>query len=210
MGSLPMWAKAVAGAKEMPVPAIAEGKIGRVVELERRGQVEAGARFYYSLVADVRLFQGWREFNACAARTAGADRRVVTACLSAGVPMRILSPTAKPRRLRTLILVAPALAFAARFGALRLRAHVVHRHGLDAVADAVDVEADLVANRDVGDGSDFDVGRAGMCIRRQVGLRARLADRSHSGYFVLFHAFRHGGIGGAVSQSDLLADHESG
>ena len=42
-GSLLEWAKAVAGWKVMAGSAIAEGEVGRVVELQRGGQVEAGA-----------------------------------------------------------------------------------------------------------------------------------------------------------------------
>ena len=49
--------------------------------------------------------------------------------------------------------------------AVRLRADPRDRDGLDPMADAVDVEPDLVADRDVGDRRHLDVGRAGGRVR---------------------------------------------
>ena len=42
-GSLLEWAKAVAGWKLMPRPPNAEGEVGRMVELQRRGQFNRAA-----------------------------------------------------------------------------------------------------------------------------------------------------------------------
>ena len=53
--------------------AIAEGKVGRMVELQRRGQVEACARSYHLLGVDMRLGEGGRKVDAGAGRTRGAD-----------------------------------------------------------------------------------------------------------------------------------------
>ena len=94
--------------------------------------------------------------------------------------------------------------------AVRLRADARDRDGLDPMADAVDVQPDLVTGRDVGDGRHLDVGRAGGRVRRQEGLRARLADRGDRGHLVLLHGSCDGGVGGAVAEGDLLADHEAG
>ena len=41
-------------------------------------------------------------------------------------------------------------------GPAGLRTDMLHRHRLDAVADAVDVEPDLVTDGDVGDGGDLE------------------------------------------------------
>ena len=134
---------------------------------------------------------------------------MVTVSLFAGVPTVILSPTAKPFTLRTLILVAPALASAERLVRLACVPTLRDRDGLDPMADAVDVQPDLVAGRDVGDGRHLDVGRAGGRVRRQVGLRARLADRGDRGHLVPLHVSCDGGVGGAVAEGDLLADREA-
>ncbi len=95
-------------------------------------------------------------------------------------------------------------------GAGGLRADVRNRDGLDAMADAVDVEPDLVANRDVGDRRDFDVGRAGGRVCPKIGLRARLADCGDRGHLVFLSGSCDGGIGGAIAERDFLADLEAG
>jgi hypothetical protein len=56
-----------------PRSPIAEGKVGRMVELERGGQVEARARRYHPLVANVRLGEGRRKVDA--GRRSGPRRR---------------------------------------------------------------------------------------------------------------------------------------
>ncbi len=53
--------------------AIAEGQVGRVVELERSGEVEACALMDYGLVAEMRLGEGRREVDGCAGWTGAID-----------------------------------------------------------------------------------------------------------------------------------------
>ena len=91
----------------------------------------------------------------------------------------------------------------------RLRADARDRDRLDPMSDAVDVQPDLVTDRDVGDGGYLDVGVAGFRVRRQPGLRARLADRGDRDHFVLLHGLRDGGVSGAIADADLLPDLEA-
>ena len=144
--------------------AIAEGKVGGVGEPERGGQVEASAWSYYRIAGGMRLGKGRREVHDQRRWGRRPMEVMVTVSWFAGVPRIILSPTAKPVGLRTLMLVAPARAFArAPCGWSACRPG--DGDGLDAMANAVDVQADLVTGRDVGGGRDLDVGRAGGRVR---------------------------------------------
>jgi len=86
---------------------------------------------------------------------------------------------------------------AARLG---LRADLRDRDGLDSMADAVDVQPDLVARRDVGDRRHLDVGCAGRCVHAQVGLRARLANLCDRDDLVPLHAPCDIRVGGAIAE----------
>src|SRR3954463_204930 len=92
--------------------------------------------------------------------------------------------------------------------AIRLGADTGDRDGLDAVAHAVDIQPDLVARRNIGDGGHLYVARAGWRVDRQKRLRARLAHGGDGGDLVSFHRCCDGGIGCAVADGELLADHE--
>ena len=141
---------------------IAEGEVGRMVELQRRGQIEARARTIpHTLALTCALARAGVKSMPVPSDPAVPTAVMVTVSWFAGVPTVSLSPTAKPFTLRTLILVAPALASAERFVWLACRADLRDGDGLDSMADAVDVQPDLVTDRDVGDGRHLDVGRAG-------------------------------------------------
>jgi hypothetical protein len=80
----------------------------------------------------------------------GADGGDGHRFLVRGVPTVILSPTAKPSAADFDIGRAGA-RIRREIGLARLRADARDRDGLDPMADAVDVQPDLVADRDVGD-----------------------------------------------------------
>ena len=73
------------------------------------------------------------------------------------------------------------------------------------MANAVNVQPDLVTDGNVGDGGYLDVGVAGFRVGCQPGLRARLADSGDRDHLVFLDGIRDGGIGGAIANADLLA-----
>src|ERR1019366_4653619 len=56
-----------------PRSASAEGEVGRMVELQRGGQVEARSLRYHKLAVEMRLSEGRRKVDAGAGRARGAD-----------------------------------------------------------------------------------------------------------------------------------------
>ncbi len=85
-----------------------------------------------------------------------------------------------------------------------------HGHGFDSMSDTVDIQPDLVTDRNIGVGCYFDVARSGMRVHREIGLCARLADCRHLGHLVLLHGICDDGVGSAVPERDLLANNEAG
>src|SRR6516164_1240682 len=83
------------------------------------------------------------------------------------------------------------------------------RNSLNTMADAIDIQPDLVTDRDIPDGRHLDVDRAGERVRGQVGLRARLPDRTNRGYFVLLNVSCHGRVGCTIPERNLLADSKA-
>src|SRR5579863_9072720 len=77
------------------------------------------------------------------------------------------------------------------------------------MADAVDIEPDLVADRNVRNRRYFDVAGADGRVSTEIGLRARLADLGDRGHLILLNGTCNGGIGVAVAEGDLFADLES-
>ena len=86
------------------------------------------------------------------------------------------------------------------------RGNVGDRDGFDAVAEAIDIQINGVPGGDVAGAFDVEAGVAGVRVRRQVGLRARLADGGDGDHFILFHGIQDDGVGGAVAEAELLAD----
>ena len=95
-------------------------------------------------------------------------------------------------------------------GMVRRSADARDRDGLDAMPDALDVEPDLVTDRDVFGGGHLQVGGAGGRVHGQVGLRAGFSNGGDSGHLVLFLCACDSGISSAVADGDLLANHEPG
>ena len=210
-GSLLEWAKAVAGWKLIPVPRSLKGRLAEWLNFSGAARSRPVPGATTTLVADVRLGECRRKVHAGASRTRGADRGDGHRFLVGGSANGdLVAHCETVHASRTLISVAPALASAGEIRLVRLRADVRDRDGLDPMADAVDIQPDLVAGRDIGDRRHLDVGRAGGRVRRQEGLRARLADRGDRGHLVLLHGSCDGGVGGAVAEGDLLAGREAG
>ena len=90
------------------------------------------------------------------------------------------------------------------WGAYRLDGDI-----FDAMAFAVNVKTDDVADADVLGAADLDVGVTFLRIHRQICLGARLAHLSNGHDLILFGRVGNGRIGGAISQSHLLALHEA-
>ena len=148
-----------------------------MVEFERGGQVEPCAGRYYCSVARVCLRKTRREVDAGPARPGGADgahNNSFLICWSADGDPVTYSETVHASDFD----VGCACARVSReIRAIRLGADARHRDGLGAMAGAVDVQPDVVIDRNVGNRRDLDVGRASGRILRQVGLRTRLAHR---------------------------------
>ena len=66
-----------------------------MVELQRRGQVEARTRSHHPLAVDMRMGEGRRKVDAAPAGPSAPTAVMVTVSWFAGVPTVILSPTAK-------------------------------------------------------------------------------------------------------------------
>ena len=173
-----------------PRSSIAERKVGRVVELERRGQVEARTRSYHQLVRAVwALSRAGVKANTGAVRTRGTesgDGDDLMACGGANGDLVAHRETVHAADLDT---GRAGARICREIGAGGLRADARDCDGLDPMTDAVDIQPDLVTGRDVGDRRHLDVGRTGGCVRREVGLRARFADRGDRGHLVLLDVF---------------------
>ena len=74
----------------------------------------------------------------------------VTVSWLAGVPTVIRSPAAKPSARRIRMRVAPALTGAERLVRPAGRFPHRHRYSFNTMADAVDIQADLISDRDAG------------------------------------------------------------
>ena len=163
-GSLLEWAKAVAGVKLIPVPRALKGIFAACLNFSGAARSRPVPWATTSSRAKCTLPRAGLKSTPVPFGPEVPTAVMVTVSWFAGVPTVILSPTTKPvtlPRARTMMLVAPASAFAGELRLARLGADLGDRDGLDPVADAVDVQPDLVAGRDVGDGGHLDVGRAG-------------------------------------------------
>src|SRR3974390_3542020 len=124
--------------------AIAEGEVGRMVELERSGQVEARALSYYALVAHVCPGKGGRKVQACAARARLADRGNRPALLVRRSADGDLVAHTETVRVADFNIRRAGIRICREIRVVRLRAHARDRDSLDPVADAFDVQPDLV------------------------------------------------------------------
>jgi len=111
-----------------------------VVELERRGQIKARTRRDNPFAVDVRLGEGWRDFNDASRIPPPLTAVTVTTSLLAGVPTVILLRRLTHSARRTLIEVAPTLASAARLVWFALVPTCVTVTVSISMADAVDVQ----------------------------------------------------------------------
>ena len=181
-----------------------------MVEPQRGGKVEACAWSDYRLAVGVRLGKGRSKVHARTGRTCGADsgnghrffvrRRAYDHLVARGETVHVAD-----------LDIGRASAHAdQKRRAARLCADIRDRDCLDSMADAVDVQPDLVPGRDVGDGRYLDVGRAGGCVRSQQGLRTWFADRGDRAHFIPLCVPGDGGIGGAVTEGNLLAHRKAG
>ncbi len=156
-----------------------------MVEPQRSGQVEARARSYHTLAVEMRLGEGRRKVDAGAGRTRRADGGDGDRFLvRGGANGDLVAHSETASRPADFDIGRAGARIGRERRAVRLRADARDRDGLDPMADAVDVQPDLVTDRDVGDGRHLDVGRAGGRVRPQEGLRARLADRGDRGHLV--------------------------
>ncbi len=181
-----------------------------MVELQRGSQIKARARSYHRLSVGVRLGERGSKVDAGAGRIRGADSSDGNRFPVRGGADGDLVAHDEAVHVADFHIGRASTRISREIRVVRLRADARDRDGLDPMADAVDVQPDLVADRDVGDRRHLDTGCAGGRVRRQVGLRARLADRGHCGHLVLLQVFCDGGIGGAIADGNLLADHETG
>ena len=195
--------------KADPRSPIAERKVGRMVELERSGEAEACAKVHHCFIADMSLGKGRRKVQAGAAGAGpgnGGDDHCLQTRWSADVDFVTHGKAIRPANSDT---VRACIGRAHEIRARSLNADLGDRHGLDAMANAVDIEPDLVADRDVGYRRDFNVGRTRRRVCAKISLRALLADRGNSRHLVLLNGTCDGGIGRAVTESNLLADLEA-
>ena len=185
--------------------AIAEGQIGGVVELERRGQVQARAGRDDPLVGDVILGESWLYIDGVVLD--GRDGDDFAGCRSAD---NDFVANCDAVRAADLDLRGAGTDGSGEVGLNGRGADMCDGDGFNAVAEGVDVETDFVADGDVFKRSDFDVGGAGDGVVREIGLRAGLADGGDGGDFVLLDVSCDRRIGCAVAEGDLLSDFEIG
>ena len=209
-GSLLEWAKAVAGLKLMPVPRSLKGRLAAWLNLSGAarsrpvpGETTHSSRMWALARAGVKV-------DDSAGRSRGADGRDSNDFLVRRSADRDLVTDGEALHAADNDMGGACAGIGREIGLLGLRANVRNSDSLNAMADAVDVEPDLVANRDIGNRGHLEVGRASRSVRSQIGLCARLADGGDRGHLVLLHIFRDRGIGCAIAESDLLADREAG
>ena len=203
------WANAVAGSKLIPVPRSLNGRLAEWLYLSGAARTRPSAQVHHCFVAAMRLGKSGRKVQAGTAANAPgncADSHRFDNRRSADIDFVTDGKTIGPANSNTC---RACIGRANKICTRGLRADLRDSYGLNAMADARDIEPDLVADRDVGDRRNFDVGRAGCRVRAKIGLRARLADCGNGRYFVLLNGARNGGIGCAISERNLFADLET-
>src|SRR6185437_1103949 len=193
-----------------PGSAIAERKVGRMIELKRRCQIEACTRIHNRLVVDVRLREDGRELEDGASRASRADGRKGDCLPVRGSADGDFVPHGESICIANFDTGSTDARICREVRAVCLRADARDRNGFNSMADAVDIQSNLVANRDVVYGRYLNIGRSRRGVRFQVALRAWLADRRNCGDFVMLYRFCNGGIGGAVTESNFFSHGESG
>src|SRR3982751_3309516 len=124
----------------------AEGEIGRMAELQRGGQVKTRSVSYDKFAVEMRFGEGRCEVHACTGRTRGGDRSNGNGLLGRGGAHGHLIAHNEAVRASDLNLdIGRARAGVRRKRpAARLRADLRDHDRLDPMADAVDVQPDLV------------------------------------------------------------------
>src|ERR1035438_10521292 len=120
---------------------------------------------YHKLAVEMPLSEGRRKVNAGAGRTHGADGGDGNRFPVRGGANTQLVAHNETVHAADFDIGRAGARLSRERRAARLRADFRDRDGLDPMADAVDVQPDLVTGRDVGDGRHLNVDRAGGRVR---------------------------------------------
>src|SRR5215472_14627411 len=132
-----------------PRSTAAERKICRMIESERGCQIDASARNNYALVVDVRLLKSWNKVDARAFGASAAHLGNCHCLLMPGSADGQLVARRETIHVANFDIRCACPRISRKVGAASRRPHFRDRHLLDPVAYAVDIQPDLVANRDV-------------------------------------------------------------
>src|SRR5271154_4897615 len=192
-----------------PRATVAERQIGRMGEPQPCSQIETGARSYSGFAGDMSPGEYGGEVYPGARRAGTADGADGDRFLARWSSDAQLVAHSQAVCVSDRYSCRPRAGASREVGAGSLGADFRDRDGLDPMADALDVQSDLVPHRDPGNRRHLYVGGAGRSVRRQVGLRTRLADGGDRGHLILLNASPDCGVCRAVPECDLFANHKA-